>query len=90
MSYSIFIHKSAKKDLKKFESMPTLKKNLSSLLKLIKEDPYMTPPSFEKLVGDLSGHYSRRINVQHRLVYTVDEENKLIKIVSVWSHYENI
>lgn len=90
MSYSIFIHKSAKKDLKKFESMPTLKKNLSSLLKLIKEDPYMTPPSFEKLVGDLSGYYSRRINVQHRLVYTVDEENKLIKIVSVWSHYENV
>lgn len=65
-SYNILIHTSVKKDLKKFESMPTLKKKLSLLLELIKEDPYMTPPSYGKLVGDLSGHYSRRINIQHR------------------------
>ena len=59
------------------------------LIELIRNDPYKTPPSYEKLQGDLKGAYSRRINIKHRLVYeVVYEEDKVIKIISLWSHYE--
>ena len=64
-----------------------LKKNL---IDIIKSNPFQNIPLYEKLVGDLQGAYSRRINIQHRLVYQVYEEEKVIKIISVWSHYENI
>jgi Txe/YoeB family toxin of toxin-antitoxin system len=57
-------------------------------LELLKHDPYKNPPSFEKLVGDLKGAYSRRINIQHRLVYQINDELKTIKIIRMWSHYE--
>ena len=57
---------------------------------LIKANPYQTPPPYEKLIGDLKGLYSRRINIQHRLIYAVNEDAKTIKILSLWSHYENI
>ncbi|WP_292744060.1 Txe/YoeB family addiction module toxin, partial [Methylophaga sp. UBA3595] len=58
------------------------------LLTLVSEDPYRKPPPFEKLVGDLSGAYSRRINIQHRLVYQVLENEAVVKVLRLWSHYE--
>ena len=58
-----------------------------ALLHLLAEEPLRTPPACEKLVGDLKGCYSRRINIQHRLVYMVDEDNKIVKVLSMWSHY---
>jgi len=57
-------------------------------LKILKENPYQTPPAYEKLVGDLSGAYSRRINLQHRLVYQIYEELETIKVIRMWTHYE--
>ena len=65
-----------------------LDKKVKMLLDIIKENPYQNPPPYEKLVGDLKGLYSRRINIQHRLVYQVFEKEKIIRILSVWSHYE--
>ena len=59
-----------------------------ALIAIIKENPFQNPPPYEKLVGDLNGSYSRRINVQHRLVYDVFEEEQTIKILSLWTHYE--
>ena len=60
------------------------------LIDLIRENPYQTPPSYEKLIGNLQGLFSRRINLQHRLVYEVYENEKVIKIISMWTHYEQI
>ncbi len=65
-----------------------LKPKTMRLLAVLEKDPFMTPPRFEKLVGDLSGAYSRRINIQHRLVYQVLEEERIVKILRMWSHYE--
>ena len=59
-----------------------------TLIELLKENPFQTPPSYEKLQGDLKGAYSRRINIKHRLVYEVNEESKMVKILSMWSHYD--
>jgi toxin YoeB len=61
---------------------------ITGLLALLKQNPYTTYPSYEKLVGELSGAYSRRINHQHRLVYTIHEEQKTVKIISLWEHYQ--
>ena len=58
------------------------------LLDILKEDPFQSPPSYEKLVGDLTGAYSRRINIQHRLVYQIYEEEKIVKVIRMWTHYE--
>lgn len=85
--YEIFYTKTAQKDIPKLKAAH-LDKTAKSLIELIKENPYQTPPSYEKLVGDLSGAYSRRINAKHRLVYQIYEETKQIKIISLWSHYE--
>lgn len=85
--YEIFYTKTALKDIPKLKGAH-LDKKAKALIELIKEDPYKTPPSCEKLLGDLQGVYSRRIHVQHRLVYEVFEEEKKIKILSLWSHYE--
>ncbi len=63
-------------------------KRAKALLELISEDPYKTPPPYEKLVGDLKGFYSRRINLQHRLVYEVREQEKTVVIARMWTHYE--
>lgn len=60
------------------------------MIDVIKKDPYQNPPPYEKLVGDLEGAYSRRINIKHRLVYQVFEKEKIVKIISIWSHYENV
>lgn len=87
MSWELRYTKQAQKDAKKI-STSGLKKKTQALLEVIKEDPYQSPPPYEKLVGDLSGAYSRRINIQHRLVYQVYEEEHVIKVIRLWTHYE--
>jgi Txe/YoeB family toxin of toxin-antitoxin system len=79
--------KQAQKDAIKL-SASGLKSKAQELLKVIKENPYQNPPSYEKLVGDLTGAYSRRINIQHRLVYQVYEKEHIIKVIRLWTHYE--
>jgi len=66
-----------------------LDEKVKNLIDVIRKNPFKNPPPYEKLVGDLQGAYSRRINIQHRLIYQIYEEEKIIKIISVWSHYEN-
>ncbi|WP_028672173.1 Txe/YoeB family addiction module toxin [Saccharospirillum impatiens] len=87
MTWKLVYTKRAQKDAKKLASSG-LKPKAQELLALIAEDPYCKPPPFEKLIGDLSGAYSRRINIQHRLVYQVLEEEHLVKVLRLWSHYE--
>ena len=79
--------KQAQKDAKKL-SASGLKSKAHALLSIIEKNPLQNPPRFEKLVGDLAGAYSRRINIQHRIVYQVFEEQKTIKVLRLWSHYE--
>lgn len=86
--YRIVITKTAQKDKEKVKNIPALKRRADELLQILRENPFQTPPPYEKLQWDLKGSYSRRINRQHRLVYTVDEENKIVKIISMWTHYE--
>ena len=86
--YSLKITKAAQKDKEKIKQYPALKKNVQNLLDLLIINPFQNPPPYEKLIGNLSMCYSRRINSQHRLVYMVDEENKVVKIISMWTHYE--
>lgn len=86
--YKIVILKSALKDKEKIKAVPALKRNVERLLEVLKENPYKNPPPYEKLKGNLSEFYSRRINIQHRLVYRVLEEEKAVMIVSMWTHYE--
>lgn len=86
--YQILIFKSAQKDKEKIKQIPALRKNVAALLDVLQENPFQNPPAYEQLVGDLKGLYSRRINRQHRLVYTVDEQEKTVTIVSMWTHYE--
>jgi len=85
--WQIYFAKQAKKDAKKLASSG-LKDKGKELLDIIEENPFQNPPPFEKLVGDLDGAYSRRINIQHRLVYQVLEEQKAIKVLRLWTHYE--
>ena len=87
MSWELVYTRQAQKDAKKL-SASGLKDKAQKLLSIIKEDPFQNPPPFEKLVGDLSGAYSRRINIQHRIVYQVYEQEKIIKIIRLWTHYE--
>jgi len=77
----------AQKDAKKL-SAGGLRPRAQKLLDLLAEDPFKTPPRFEKLLGDMTGAYSRRINIQHRLVYQVIEDKKVVKIIRMWTHYE--
>ena len=85
--WKILYTKQAQKDADKI-ARAALKKKAAALLKILEENPYQSPPAYEKLVGDLSGAYSRRINRQHRLVYQIYEELRLIKIIRMWTHYE--
>ena len=85
--YKIEYHKKAVKDIERLKSN-NLEKNAKKLIELIKENPFQNPPPYEKLVGDLKGLYSRRINIQHRLVYKVNENT--VQILSMLTHYENI
>lgn len=87
MKWRLAYTRQAKKDAKKLATSG-LKNKAETLLELLAEDPYRSPPSYEKLVGDLTGAYSRRINIQHRLVYEIVEEHHTIKIIRMWSHYE--
>ena len=87
--YKIQYHKKAVKEIQKLKEN-RLSEKAKSLIDLIKINPYQTPPPYEKLTGDLKGLYSRRINIQHRLIYKVDEDKQIIKIISLCSHYENI
>ena len=85
--YSIFYTKDAQKAIPKLKAAH-LDEKAKKLIDIVCENPYQNPPPYEKLVGDLSGAYSRRINIQHRLVYEVDDDNKTIKILSMWTHYD--
>ncbi|WP_148861234.1 Txe/YoeB family addiction module toxin [Marinobacter fonticola] len=87
MTWKLVYTKQAQKDAKKLASSG-LKPQAQELLALITEDPYRKPPPFEKLIGDLVGAYSRRINIQHRLVYQVIEDERVVKVLRLWSHYE--
>ncbi|MER3434104.1 MAG: Txe/YoeB family addiction module toxin [Leptolyngbya sp. ERB_1_1] len=87
MSWDLVYTKQAQKDAKKLASS-NLRDKAQELLDLIQLDPFQNPPSYEKLVGDLEGAYSRRINIQHRLVYEVIESENTIKILRMWTHYE--
>ena len=87
MTWKLVYIKQTQKDAKKLASSG-LKPKAQELLELIAEDPYRKPPPFEKLIGDLVGAYSRRINIQHRLVYQVLEDERVVKILRLWSHYE--
>lgn len=85
--WKLYYTKQAQKDARKLASAG-LKPKAQELLKILKKNPYQNPPPFEKLVGDLSGAYSRRINIQHRLVYQVVEEEQAVKVIRLWTHYE--
>lgn len=86
VNYRVVYTKQAQKDAKKI-SRSNLKKKALELINLLREDPFRKPPEYEALVGDLLGAYSRRINIQHRLVYQVYEEEKVVKALRMWSHY---
>ncbi|MBN1849476.1 MAG: Txe/YoeB family addiction module toxin [Deltaproteobacteria bacterium] len=87
MNWRLVYTKQAKKDANKL-SRSGLKPPAERLLAILKEDPYRTPPPFERLVGDLSGACSRRINIQHRLVYQILDDIKTVKVIRGWTHYE--
>ncbi len=87
MSWRLVYTRQAQADAKKLASSG-LKPKAEALLAILAEDPFRKPPPFEKLVGDLAGATSRRINIQHRLVYQVLEEERIVKILRLWSHYE--
>lgn len=87
MTWKLYYTKQAQKDARKLASSG-LKSKAQELLQIIEQDPYQKPPPYEKLIGDLAGAYSRRINIQHRLVYQVLEEDKAIKVLRLWTHYE--
>jgi len=87
VSWEIVYTKQAQKDARKLASSG-LKSKALDLFTVLKENPYQNPPPYEKLVGDLLGAYSRRINIQHRLVYQVFEIEKIIKVIRLWTHYE--
>ena len=87
MTWKLVYSKHAQKDARKLASSG-LKANAQELLAILAEDPFKRPPPFEKLVGDLAGAYSRRINIQHRVVYQVLEEERIVKVLRLWTHYE--
>lgn len=87
MSWALVFTKHAQKDAKKLTASG-LKGKAELLLRIISENPFQNPPPYEKLVGDLHGAYSRRINIQHRLVYEVLSDDKIVKVIRMWSHYE--
>jgi len=84
--WRVVFSKQATKDAKKLSSSG-LKPKAQALINLLEEDPFATPPRYERLVGDLSGMYSRRINIQHRLVYEVFEEERTVRVLRMWTHY---
>ena len=87
MSWRLVFTKQAQKDARKLAASG-LKPKAEAILDTLRDNPFQTPPPFEKLVGDLSGANSRRINIQHRLVYQVYPEERVVKIIRLWTHYE--
>lgn len=87
MSWELFYTKQAQKDAKKLSSAG-LKNKAQQILSILENNPFQNLPPYEKLVGDLFGTYSRRINIQHRLVYQVLESDNVVKVLRMWSHYE--
>ncbi|WP_256856557.1 Txe/YoeB family addiction module toxin [Variovorax sp. KK3] len=87
VKWELVFAKHALKDAKKL-SAAGLKEKAQELLALLAEDPFQNPPAFEKLVGDLDGAYSRRINIQHRLVYEVFKKERVVRVLRMWTHYE--
>lgn len=87
MSWNVVFAKQALKDAKKL-SASGLKAKAQALLSVLESDPLQNPPPFEKLVGDLAGAYSRRINIQHRIVYEIFAPEKTVRILRMWTHYE--
>ncbi|XXF07112.1 Txe/YoeB family addiction module toxin [Pseudomonas sp. D1-3] len=87
MTWQLAFTKQAQKDAKKLAAAG-LKDKAKALLNLIQENPFQNPPPYEKLVGDLSGAYSRRINIQYRLVYQVLQDEHVVKVLRLWTHYE--
>jgi len=85
--WRVVFTKRALKDAKKL-SAAGLRSKAETLLDILRENPYQTPPPFEKLIGDLSGAYLRRINIQHRLVYQIIDDEKTVKVIRMWIHYE--
>ena len=87
MIWRVVYTRHAQKDAKKI-AQSNLKKKTMELISLLEQDPFQNPPQFEKLIGDLEGAYSRRINIQHRLVYQVLTEEHTVKVLRMWTHYE--
>jgi len=87
VSWTLVFTNQAQKDAKKL-SRAGLKDKAQKLLDIIKENPFQTPPPYEKLVGDLAGAYSRRITIQHRIVYQVYQKERTVKVIRLWTHYE--
>ena len=88
MSWRVVFSRQAQEDARKLaSSSPALKQRAQELIDLLAEDPWRCPPPFEALVGDLRGAYSRRINIQHRLIYSVEADQQLVKVLRLLSHY---
>jgi len=87
VNWRVVFTKQAQKDAKKISSSG-LKQKVEALINILRENPYQVPPPYEKLIGDLAGAYSRRINIQHRIVYQIMDEEKIVKIIRMWTHYE--
>jgi len=87
VKWQVLFTREAQKDARKIASAG-LRDKTEALLAVLREDPYQSPPPFEKLVGDLAGAYSRRINIHHRLVYQVLKKEKIVKVIRMWTHYE--
>jgi toxin YoeB len=85
--WRVIFTKQARKDANKI-SASGLRSKAEKLIDILRKNPYQTPPSFEKLIGDLTGAYSRRINIQHRLVYQILDDEKVVKVIRMWTHYE--
>jgi toxin YoeB len=87
VSWTLYFTRQAQKDARKLAAAG-LRPKAEVLLEILRRNPYATPPPFEKLVGDLAGSYSRRINIQHRLVYEVIKKKRAVKVLRMWTHYE--
>lgn len=87
VNWKLVYTKQAQKDAKKLKASG-LKEKAMSILNLLESNPFQNPPPFEKLTGDLTGAFSRRVNIQHRIIYQVYEELKVVKIIRMWTHYE--
>ncbi len=87
MNWKVIFTNQAQKDARKIADSG-LKLKVEKLIEILQSNPFQKSPSYEKLVGDLSGAYSRRINIQHRLVYQIIEKEKIVKIIRMWTHYE--